>query len=107
MKLVLKHHAFAKNDIQQQVEYYAHQSGLPLSERFVQAVQETLVYLTEFPGSGSLLQTRTERLRDIRCWPVKHFPKHLIYYRVRGETLLVLRVLHGARQTLALLRNLN
>ena len=103
MKLALRQHTLAKNDIEQQVEYYASESGLSLAERFVHSVQESFEFLLEFPSTGSLLQTRIGRLQDIRCWPVKNFPKHVIYYRVQGDTLLVLRVLHGSRLTIALL----
>jgi toxin ParE1/3/4 len=36
-------------------------------------------------------------LRNIRRMSISGFPKHLVFYRVEDREVLILRVLHGAR----------
>jgi toxin ParE1/3/4 len=46
---------------------------------------------------GSPWESDHRRCRDLRCWPVRGFPNHLVFYRpVRGGIDLI-RVLHAAR----------
>ena len=41
---------------------------------------------------------KSYELRDVFRVPVTGFPRHLIFYRLQDEQLLVLRVVHGARE---------
>ena len=38
----------------------------------------------------------------MKMWPVPKFSKHQIFHRVEGDTLKILRVLHGARDLRAI-----
>ncbi len=44
-------------------------------------------------------------LADVRLWPIQGFEKHLLFYRLIGDTRGIMRVLHGARLAGALWRN--
>ncbi len=67
------------------------------AERFMDAVEEALVFLRDFPESGSLLTTKNPRMNGSRLWQVKGFPNHLIIFQPHEDKIEVLRVCHGAR----------
>jgi plasmid stabilization system protein ParE len=33
----------------------------------------------------------------VRMWPLRQHPNYLIFYRVTGSSVVMLRLLHGAR----------
>lgn len=84
-------------DILEQGDWYALQSGPRLSNRWERAVTNSLLKLTKNPRTGSLCKFNAEEIRDVRRTPIPGFPKHLIFYRIEGNGVLILRVLHGAR----------
>jgi toxin ParE1/3/4 len=49
------------------------------------------------PTLGSLLDIPNSALCDVRAWPIKGFRNYLIFYRLEEYGIMVLRVLHGAR----------
>jgi len=55
------------------------------------------------PHSGAPCRFALTELRGIRRVPVSGFPKHLIFYSVEDNEVLILRVLHGARDLESLL----
>ena len=58
-------------------------------------VSAAVAHLRRFPRSGSL---RHELGEDIRRWPVQGFD-YAIYYRAQSDALVLLRLLHGRRNT--------
>jgi toxin ParE1/3/4 len=74
------------------------------AERFLLSVRATMEQLTEFPGLGGLRPFRG-KLRGVRSWAVAGFPNHLIFYRPTQEAVIVLGVIHGARNVQRLLRD--
>ncbi len=76
---------------------YIGQSNPAAAARFLDSAEETLALLAESPYIGSPWESDHRRCRDLRCWPVRGFPNHLVFYRpVRGGIDLI-RVLHAAR----------
>jgi len=73
------------------------------SQEFRDALRHTCSLLAEMPGMGPLRNFGNSRLMDIRLWPLKHFEKHLLIYRVTEEFLDIIRVVHGARDLPTLL----
>lgn len=73
------------------------------AERFLDAVEETLAQLALAPRMGRPWSSPHPRLRGVRVWPVRGFPKHLIFYRLSGRDLHALDLIHGARDLDALL----
>jgi toxin ParE1/3/4 len=91
--------------IVEQADYYELKSGPALSRRWEVAVDEAIRQLLQWPESGALARFRSPNLTEIRWIAVPGFPKHLIFYRYRtkAESLLVIHVLHGARDLEAIL----
>lgn len=74
------------------------------AERFLVAVESTVAGLTEMPRKGVRIEHSHPALTDLRRWAVRAFPNYLVIYRERGETLEVLRLVHGARDLERLLQ---
>lgn len=53
-------------------------------------------FLASSPEAGGLCGF-TGQSREVRKWPVQGFPNHLVFYRIDGDRLDVVRVLHGSR----------
>ena len=72
------------------------------AEKFREALDVALELLSTMPKIGSMRNFRNPRLSGLRMFPVKKFDNHLIFYQVAGEELFIVRVLHGARDIVAL-----
>jgi toxin ParE1/3/4 len=83
---------------------YLEQSSLPVADRFIEAAFNAFDDLAEWPGKGSPKQFRYRLLRGIRSWAVPGFPNHLIYYQTADDAIIILAVIHGARNVEAVLR---
>ena len=84
-------------DILEQADWYQNQSDHKLAKRWENAVTSTLLRILRNPRSGMLCTFMSEDLRDLRRVSVAGFPKHLVFYQFHEEDLLILRVVHGAR----------
>jgi plasmid stabilization system protein ParE len=49
------------------------------------------------PGMGSPKLFKDTRLAGLRSWSVKGFPNHLIFYQRLENGIMVVAVIHGAR----------
>jgi toxin ParE1/3/4 len=87
----------AVTDLLEQAEWYESQSGQLRAKRWQKSVTEALLRIAESPLSGSLCTFEQSELPDVRRKPIKGFPKHLVFYRLRPGALLILRIAHGAR----------
>jgi toxin ParE1/3/4 len=87
----------AAADILEQADWYSEQSGSKLASRWENAITSTVLRMAENPRSGAPCSFTAEELRDVRRVPVAGFPRHLVFYRFRGNEIFVLRVIHGAR----------
>ena len=84
-------------DILEQADWYELQSGAKLATRWDKAVTSTVTRIATAPRSGALCRFKAEALQGTRRVPIAGFPKHLIFYQVESNGILVLRVVHGAR----------
>ena len=85
-------------DIALQADYYAHRENIALAQRFTNAVKTTVRLLATHPRIGKQTDCEHPKLAGIRFFPVrKPFDKHLIFYRVCGSTLDIVRIVHGMR----------
>jgi plasmid stabilization system protein ParE len=75
------------------------------ADRFLIAVEETISSLRTMPGRGSPKHLRPSRLSSIRSLAVSGFPKHLVFYEIRTSVVVIVAVMHGARNYPRLLRN--
>jgi toxin ParE1/3/4 len=94
-RLVLSDSAVA--DILEQADWYMAQSGQALVQRWEKAVTSAVLRVVENPAAGTPCAFQPAELRNVRRTAIVGFPKHLLFYRVHGTEILVLRVVHGAR----------
>jgi toxin ParE1/3/4 len=88
----------ARDDIIRQFRWYLVEQDAPEAAfRFLDAVDESVEQLLRMPNMGSPKTLPNPALQGLRSWPVEGFEHILLFYRVQGETLKVIRVLHGKR----------
>jgi len=97
----------AEQDLLDQAVYLAENASLETSDRFLDAAGQTADKLAGMPEMGKTWDGIHEETREaIRLWSVYDFPKILIFYRIESTGIVVLRVLHGARDFPPLLEEL-
>jgi toxin ParE1/3/4 len=94
-RLVLSDAAVA--DILEQADWYLARSGPALAARWEKAVTSAILRALKNPASGAPCRFHPSELRNVRRTTIRGFPKHLLFYRIRGTEVLVLRIVHGAR----------
>ncbi len=87
----------ADRDLDDQAEYLADRQNLEAGLRFYRAAEETFRLLAGQPKLGRIAGYGTQLLAGMRMFPLKQFPKHLVFYRPLKDGIEVVRVLHGAR----------
>ncbi len=92
----------AERDVDEQLVYLAKQSH-HAATRFLEAVEATFQLLVESPDRGFLWDSDKNLDRRIHVWPVRGFPKMLVFYRPIEQGIEIIRVLHGARDISTLL----
>lgn len=94
----------ARKDILRQYRYYLlEEEAEEVAARFLEAAQETIRKLCEYPRMGSPRAFSNPALDGLRSWPVQGFPAIRIYYLIAGKALRIVRVLHGKRDISSLL----
>lgn len=84
-------------DILEQADWYEAQADRKLGKRWEEAVTSTLLRISQKPNAGSPCTFRADELHGTRRVPVAEFSKHLVFYKSHESEILVLRVIHGAR----------
>jgi toxin ParE1/3/4 len=87
----------ALSDILEQFDWYEHSSGQHLAKRWETAVTSALLRIERNPQSGGPCHFDAPELQRLRRMAITRFPRHLIFDRVKGGEISVLRVIHGAR----------
>jgi plasmid stabilization system protein ParE len=75
---------------------YLHKRDAETASRFLAAIDRTVEGLAIQPLKGRLRTFRGKKLKNVRSWRVDDFENPLIFYRLTGKRLEVLRVKHGA-----------
>jgi toxin ParE1/3/4 len=78
---------------------YAHiaRDNPTAAERVLDAVEATLTHLAAQPEIGVPYPTRNPQMKAVRMLPVSGFNNYLVFYRIEGDAVRVLYVVHGAR----------
>ena len=98
MKAGIERSEFFRTDFALQYGWYLEEAGERVAERYMAAVEDALRRLTVNPKLGRLRKFRAPALRAIRNLRVAPpFGVHLIFYRHVDDTVIVERVMHGAR----------
>ena len=93
----------AKRDLAEVASFLAEES-FQVSERFLDSAQVTFLALAKMPRIGVSREFRSGRFNDVRMWRVRDFEKFLVFHRVLTDAIVVLRVIHGARDIESLFR---
>lgn len=91
--------------IVEQAEYYATVADRSLAVRWEAAVSDIIRILLKMPGMGTQCRIQSPSLTNLRWTLVPGFPNHMVFYRYSEQenVLLILQVLHGARDLQAIL----
>jgi toxin ParE1/3/4 len=88
----------ARDDIIRQYRWYLVEKDAPeVAFRFMEAVEESVEQLLRMPGMGAPKLLKNPALAGLRAWPVEGFEDVRIFYLMQGESLKVIRILHGRR----------
>ncbi len=84
----------AEKDVAEIADYISH-DNIDAALRFLDAVEETGDLLAHWSHLGTEIDN--PHIDDLRRMQVKGFPNFLILYRPIDDGVVVLRVVHGAR----------
>jgi plasmid stabilization system protein ParE len=54
--------------------------------------------LLDFPEFGAKWESDDPQLQDLRVCLVREFRKYLLFYRITGDEIIVVRIIHGHRK---------
>lgn len=94
----------AVDDIEAIVDYLSDRN-IDAALRFRDAIFESVAMLRQYPGSGPKYPTKNQRLAELRKWRVNGFKNYLIFYLPHDDRIVIIRVLHGARDIGSILRD--
>jgi toxin ParE1/3/4 len=86
----------------EEITLYLALDNPPAETKFREALEATYTLLSTMPDMGSTRDYHNPRFSNLRMFPIKKFENYLIFYQSTEEELLVVRVLHGARDIAAL-----
>lgn len=67
------------------------------ARRFRQMTAETIRRLADKRGLGSPCELENPAVADLRYWPVKKFPNHLVIFRELPNGVEIIRFVHAAQ----------
>jgi toxin ParE1/3/4 len=94
----------AERDIEEAIQNYRREGGGPLAAKWAEAIESALRHIGAHPASGSPRYAAQLKLAGLRFWSVRRFP-YLMFYVEHADHVDVWRVLHGARDLPAWLRD--
>lgn len=86
----------AEADIVENAHFIAEDS-LDAALRFMDQASIAFNFLSQFPEAGSDHVYSSDTLRGTKSWPIRGFENWIVFYMLRDDQLIVVRVLHGAR----------
>jgi plasmid stabilization system protein ParE len=85
-------------DVEHQYEWYGLNAGWEIAGRYLNSIEATCRLLGQYPLLGPRGGFNHPRLREWRFFVVfRPFNKHVVFYEVTGEDVVMRRVLHGHR----------
>ncbi len=96
MKAKLVIHPQARQDLNEISDYIFDKSP-DSAIRFLDAAESSFEFLARNPEAGSASQFTNEELKGMWRWRVAGFENYLIFYLLQESNVIVVRVLHGAR----------
>lgn len=65
--------------------------------RFLEAAEKTAENLLRFPEFGAIWESDDSDLQDLRLCLVSGFRNYLLFYRIKDDEIIIVRVVHGHR----------
>ena len=96
MNLSIRRTTGARKDIIELLHYFDEQDP-NLADRFLWYLQETYDMIAHMPELGELCAFGHPAMQNVRVRRIMKFSKYLIFYRIEADNIVILRVLHGAR----------
>ena len=93
----------ARRDVDAAVEYYLSEAGAEGALAFIDALQDTFRQIDEHPATGSPRYAHELDIPGLRFRTVGKFP-YLVFYVEQEAEVDVWRILHGARDMKARMR---
>ena len=85
-------------DVERQFQWYVSNAGWSVAEAYLNTVEESCRLLSKYPNLGPRGRFTHRRLRDWRFFVLfRPFRKHLLFYEIDGETVIMRRAIHGHR----------
>jgi toxin ParE1/3/4 len=98
MSLVLQKADVFREDFALRALWYVREAGAEVARRFQKSVDATLHQLCAHPELGRKRSFRHPKLRSLRSFRVERpFNRIVIFYRVSGDKLEAVRLIHGTR----------
>ena len=93
----------ARRDIDEAIEHYLSEAGPAVALKFIDALEDALRQIGERPASGSPRHAHELEIPGLRFRSIGRFP-YLVFYVERDADIDVWRILHGARDIPAWMR---
>ncbi len=77
--------------------HHISKDDLTIAYRLLDRVKNTHELICNSPKMGQNFKTTNPKLLGMRWFPVKDFPKHLIFYIESSTQITIVRVLHKAQ----------
>lgn len=94
----------AEHDVDEQAYYLAKNASPGIGHKFLVAAHETFALLATQPEMGWRAPIPNPRLRSLRVFRISGFQKMLVLYVPVESGVEIVRVIHGSRNLLSLLR---
>lgn len=97
----------AERDVAGHLEFYLERELFDTADRFIDVLEEAFHAIRDHPEIAPVYETEHSELRalGLRIWPLGHGFPHLLFYYSDDEEVRVFRVLHGAMERDAELRD--
>jgi toxin ParE1/3/4 len=83
-------------DLDEIADYIA-RDDLDAALRFYDAARRAFHFLSDYPRAGAIHVQSDPRFAEMRLWPISRFRDYLVCYIPLSDGVVILRVIHGAR----------
>ncbi len=80
-------------DVEQCADYLVSEAGEEVARRWKDALAQTIALITKWPEIGRIRHDLP--FPGIRSFFLREFPRYLVFYRISGNTVELLRIRHG------------
>jgi toxin ParE1/3/4 len=81
------------SDVEECADYLFTESGEAVARRWKESLDRTIALISKFPEIGQIRKDLP--VPGIRTFLLKAFPRYLVFYRLDGATIELLRIRHG------------